>query len=177
MVLLAKSVKFVSSQKANLAVSKTESPAGIAGKVVHGGQRGHCDVLSSHTCTPAKKLQPRSNIVVWRSSVNQLSQVYLRVTIERTLTMSVQAINTVYQAKAEWAMLCPMLASRLLLRTKLGIFKTYMVLTTPLRRTHYARRPTAWGSRYSRPWLWGLSSGPNGTLELTSSPATTRSSR
>ncbi|KAG7311265.1 hypothetical protein JYU34_002296 [Plutella xylostella] len=66
---------------------KTGSPAGMAGKVVVNVGTA---MLSAACTPPAKKLQLRSHFV----SVKYLGP--LGVKIERTLTMSVQAVNSVY---------------------------------------------------------------------------------
>ncbi|KAG7294806.1 hypothetical protein JYU34_022823 [Plutella xylostella] len=120
------SAYFASSRKVDLAVSKMQRlldrlPEWLDKWRMAVNVGKTAAMLSGRYRAPARKLQLRGQAVEWRSSVK-----YLGVTIDRALTMSAQAVNSVNQAKAARAMLRPVLASRLPLRTKLGIFKTYV---------------------------------------------------
>lgn len=78
-------------------------------------------LLVSRNTRDPQKLQLQGQSIEWRSSVR-----YLGVEIDKRLTMNAQVEQVVRAARTARAMLRPVLYSKLQLRTKLGIYKTYI---------------------------------------------------
>lgn len=76
---------------------------------------------SQHRATRPRPLQLRGQDVKWEKTVK-----YLGVLIDTKLSMRSQTTHAVHQAKAARALLGPVLRSKLPLRTKVGIYKTYI---------------------------------------------------
>lgn len=87
---------------------------------------------------PPPPLKLRGMDVKWENSVK-----YLGVHIDRLLSMNIHVDNTTRTAKAANALLWPVLYSKLPLRTKVGVYKTYV-------RTRLTYAAPAWYALCSR---------------------------
>lgn len=78
-------------------------------------------LLVSRRVRMPQKLHLQGQPIEWKNSVK-----YLGVEIDKRLTMNAQTENAIRQARAARAKLRPVLASNLQLKTKLGVYKTYI---------------------------------------------------